>query len=102
MSASYSPRIRVELLSLSRSEGTLSKNKTVQRPGVLILSFPEVDSRKECFGFYLVFGDVWLSFQAPLHLTPPPFSKTANITEFILAFKLGPTYCLDSPNFTTR
>lgn len=59
MSASCSPSIRVELLSLSRSKGTLSKNKIVQRPGVLILSFP-VDSRKECFGFYLVYGEVWL------------------------------------------
>lgn len=30
------------------------------------------------------------------------FSVTTNITDFILAFKLGPEVCLDSPDFTTK
>lgn len=32
----------------------------------------------------------------------PRFSVTTNITDFILAFKLGPEVCLDSPDFTTK
>lgn len=32
----------------------------------------------------------------------PRFSVTTNITEFILAFKLSPVVCLDSPDFTTK
>lgn len=32
----------------------------------------------------------------------PRFSVTTNITKFILAFKLGPVVCLDSPDFTTK
>lgn len=32
----------------------------------------------------------------------PRFPVTTNITESILAFKLGPVVCPDSPDFTTK
>ena len=79
--------------------GALSKNKIVQRSGVLILSF-------KVLGVYVIlrFGFSFKRLRSGSHYPSrsPRFSVTTNITEFILAFKLSPVVCLDSPDFTTK
>ena len=49
MSVWYSPRIIVDFLSLGRPVGALSKNKIVQRSGVLILSFQSLIAGKSAW-----------------------------------------------------